>query len=94
MIWEILGCRKFVCIPYVVQYEPVFKLNINGKVHPNYLLVSDQFKNAILESELKGFDFIEVWDSEEGAMQRSYTFTLVGLERLGDKGNKLGNYIS
>ncbi|PEQ07930.1 imm11 family protein, partial [Bacillus toyonensis] len=57
----IIGCEKFVFIPYVVQHEPIFKLNINGKVHPNYLLVSDQFKNAILESELKGFEFIEVW---------------------------------
>ncbi|EKS8378253.1 imm11 family protein [Bacillus cereus group sp. MYBK65-1] len=63
----IIGCEKFVFIPYVVQHEPIFKLNINGKVHPNYLLVLDQFKNAILESELKGFQFTEVWDSEEGA---------------------------
>ncbi|EOO22643.1 MULTISPECIES: imm11 family protein [Bacillus cereus group] len=63
----IIGCKKFVFIPYVVQDEPIFKLNINGKVHPNYLLVSDQFKNVILESELKGFQFTEVWDSEEGA---------------------------
>ncbi|TNO97345.1 imm11 family protein [Bacillus sp. CD3-1a] len=61
----IIGCKKFVFIPYVVQQEPIFKLNINGKVHPNYLLVSDQFKHAILESELKGFQFTEVWDSEE-----------------------------
>ncbi|MED2840294.1 hypothetical protein P4255_22825 [Bacillus wiedmannii] len=63
----IIGCKKFVFIPYVVQDEPIFKLKINGKVHPNYLLVSDQFKNAIVESELKGFQFTEVWDSEEGA---------------------------
>ncbi|ANV74276.1 hypothetical protein BCM43_27865 (plasmid) [Bacillus thuringiensis] len=63
----IIGCKKFVFIPYVVQHEPVFKLNINGKIHPNYLLVSDQFKNTILESDLKGFQFTEVWDSEEGA---------------------------
>lgn len=63
----IIGCEKFVFIPNVVQNEPIFKLYINGKIHPNYLLVSDQFKNAVLESELKGFEFIEVWDSEEGA---------------------------
>ena len=42
----IIGCKKFVFIPYVVQHEPVFKLNINGKVHPNYLLVSDQLKEC------------------------------------------------
>ncbi len=42
----------------------IFKLYINGKIHPNYVLVSDEFRNAVLESDLKGFEFVEVWDSE------------------------------
>ncbi|ENQ3108573.1 hypothetical protein SAMN04488168_101418 [Bacillus sp. 491mf] len=60
----IIGCEKFAFIPSVVQNEMIFKLYINEKIHPNYILVSDEFRNAVLESDLKGFEFIEVWDSK------------------------------
>ncbi len=33
-----------------------------GKIHSNYVLVTGQFRNAVLKSDLKGFEFIEVWD--------------------------------
>ncbi|MED1092697.1 imm11 family protein [Bacillus paramycoides] len=60
----IIGCEEFSFIPSVVQNEMVFKVYINKKIHPNYLLVSDEFRNMVLESDLKGFEFVEVWDSE------------------------------
>ncbi|MGG5757918.1 imm11 family protein [Bacillus toyonensis] len=60
----IIGCEKFVFIPSVVQNEMFFKLYINGNIYPNYILVSDEFRNAALESDLKGFEFVEIWDSE------------------------------
>ncbi|KEK20309.1 hypothetical protein BAMA_17905 [Bacillus manliponensis] len=60
----IIGCEKFVFIPSVVQNEMIFKVYINKRVHPNYFFVSDEFRNAVLESDLKGFEFVEVWDSE------------------------------
>ena len=43
----------------------IFKVYINGKIHPTVVFISDELKALIEQSELKGFGFIEVWDSEE-----------------------------
>ncbi len=42
----------------------IFKVYINQRIHPTSVFVSDELRNTILESDLKGFEFIEVWDSE------------------------------
>lgn len=63
----IVGCEKFAFDFNIVQNEMIFKVYINGKIHPTVVFISDELKALIEQSELKGFEFIEVWDSEEGA---------------------------
>ena len=46
----------------VVKNQHIFKI----KQYPrSIVLVSDEFRNKVLNSELEGFDFIELWDSEK-----------------------------
>ncbi|HFU7056847.1 TPA: hypothetical protein ACGN81_003899 [Bacillus cereus] len=61
----IIGCEKFAFNSNTVQNEMIFKVYINGKIHPTAVFISDELKNLIEQSDLKGFEFIEVWDSEE-----------------------------
>lgn len=63
----IVGCEKFEFDFNIVQNEMIFKVYINGKIHPTVVFISDELKALIEQSELKGFEFIEVWDSEVGA---------------------------
>ncbi|MGN4614554.1 imm11 family protein [Bacillus cereus group sp. MYBK71-2] len=60
----VIGCEKFAFIPNIVHNEMIFKVYINQRIHPTSVFVSDELRNTILESDLKGFEFIEVWDSE------------------------------
>ncbi|MGG2134689.1 DUF1629 domain-containing protein [Bacillus sp. S2(2024)] len=60
----IIGCEKYSFIPSIVQNQAIFKIYINKIIHPTAIFVSDEFRNAVLESDLKGFEFVEVWDSE------------------------------
>ncbi len=61
----VVGCEKFAFDFNTVQNEMIFKVYINGKIHPTVVFISDELKALIEQSELKGFGFIEVWDSEE-----------------------------
>ncbi|WP_242309238.1 imm11 family protein [Bacillus cereus group sp. BfR-BA-01331] len=61
----IIGCEKFAFDNNTVQNEMIFKVYINGKIHPTAVFISDELKVLIEQSDLKGFEFIEVWDSEE-----------------------------
>ncbi|PFQ77230.1 hypothetical protein COC60_27240 [Bacillus thuringiensis] len=63
----IIGCEKFAFDSNTVQNEMIFKVYINGKIHPTAVFISDELKILIEQSDLKGFEFIEIWDSEEGA---------------------------
>ncbi|KXY32706.1 Uncharacterized protein BWINRA5_04620 [Bacillus mycoides] len=60
----IIGCEKFAFTPNVIQNEMIFKVYVNKRIHPTAVFVSDEFRNTVLESDLKGFEFVEVWDSE------------------------------
>lgn len=60
----IIGCEKFVFTPDVIQNEVIFKVYVNKRIHPTAVFVSDEFRNVVLESDLEGFEFVEVWDSE------------------------------
>ncbi|MDC2866504.1 imm11 family protein [Bacillus sp. BP-3] len=60
----VIGCEKFAFIPNTVHNEMIFKVYINQRIHPTSVFVSDEFRNTILKNDLKGFKFIEVWDSE------------------------------
>ncbi|PHA68694.1 imm11 family protein [Bacillus toyonensis] len=60
----IIGCEKFAFTPNVIQNEMIFKVYVNKRIHPTAVFVSDELKNTVLESDLKGFEFVEVWDSE------------------------------
>ncbi|QWH41796.1 hypothetical protein EXW53_08905 [Bacillus mycoides] len=61
----VVGCEKFAFDSNTVRNEMIFKVYINGKIHPTAVFISDELKILIEQSDLKGFEFIEVWDSEE-----------------------------
>lgn len=63
----IIGCEKFTFDCNVVQNEIIFKVYINGKNYPTAVFISAALKVLIEQSDLKDFEFIEVWDSEAGA---------------------------
>ena len=48
----------------MVKNQTIFKVYLNEIVHTPSVFVSDEFRNTVLESDLKGFEFITVWDSE------------------------------
>ncbi len=48
----------------MVKKQTIFKVYLNETLHIPSVFVSDELRNAILESDLKGFEFVEVWDSE------------------------------
>ncbi|WP_018768263.1 imm11 family protein [Bacillus sp. 105MF] len=60
----VIGYEKFAFVPNVIQNEMIFKIYLNNIMYATSVFVSDELRNAILESDLKGFKFIEVWDSE------------------------------
>ncbi|MGG0238073.1 imm11 family protein [Bacillus rhizoplanae] len=60
----IVGCEKYSFIPQIVENENIFKVFLNKHVYSISVFVSDEFRNTILENDLKGFEFVEVWDSE------------------------------
>lgn len=60
----IIGFEKYAFLPNIVEGQIIFKTYLNQRLHSSTVLVSDEFRNAVLESDLKGFEFVEVWDSE------------------------------
>ena len=59
---RIMCVNKFSFIIDNVKNQHIFK--IYNQLHGS-VFVSDEFRNKVLESELKGFKFIEVWDTNE-----------------------------
>ncbi|WP_053600437.1 imm11 family protein [Bacillus sp. FJAT-18017] len=64
---QILTYKKYAFLAEIAEGQDIFKIVdheekflINSPV-----FVSDRFRDRVLQSGLKGFDFIEVWDSEE-----------------------------
>ncbi|WHY79977.1 hypothetical protein QNH20_12890 [Neobacillus sp. WH10] len=65
----IMEYTKYVFIKETVERENIFKIRVHDskKILINKVFVSDLFRERVLESGLKGFDFIKVWDSEKAA---------------------------
>jgi hypothetical protein len=63
----IIGFEKYAFLANKVEGQIIFKTFLNQRLHSSTVLVSDEFRNKVLENNLKGFEFVEVWDSEEGA---------------------------
>lgn len=59
---RIMRVKKFVFKPEVVLNQNIFK--IKNQLYAK-VFVSDEFRNKVIESNLQGFKFIEVWDSNE-----------------------------
>lgn len=62
------------------------------------VIVSDAFRDRVLEAKLKGFEFKEVWDSEvteemERERQRKYEEMLASIERNKGKEYFLGRSV-
>lgn len=63
---EIMSYRKFVFKEKEVSNQFIFKIvEHESKRVESDIFVTDQFRDIVLQSGLKGFEFIEVWDSEE-----------------------------
>ncbi|WIL44966.1 hypothetical protein QP042_01015 (plasmid) [Bacillus bombysepticus] len=63
----IIGFEKYAFLANKVEGQIIFKTFLNQRLHSSTVLVSDEFRNIVLENNLKGFEFVEVWDSEESA---------------------------
>ncbi|PEO88119.1 hypothetical protein CN571_15570 [Bacillus pseudomycoides] len=60
----IIDFKKYAFLPNVLKNQTIFKVYLNEILHIPSVFVSDVFRNAVLESDLTGFEFVEVWDSE------------------------------
>ncbi len=60
----IIGFKKIYFKPDILTDVDIFMTYLNQNVYATSVYVSDQFRNTVLESDLKGFKFDEVWDSE------------------------------
>lgn len=58
---KLTSFEKIVFIPDAVTDQHIFKI---PEMPETTVFVSDRFKNEVEFAKLKGFDFIEVWDSE------------------------------
>ncbi|MGZ9586515.1 imm11 family protein [Paenibacillus marinisediminis] len=79
----IVGFKKIAFIEKKVANQHIFK---TPELTTSTVYVSDQFRETVLKAKLKGFDFIEVWDSEitedmEKAAQDRYESFLAELDR-------------
>jgi hypothetical protein len=77
------GFKKYAFKAGVLRGQHIFKIPEQLK---NKVFVSDEFRNQVLQSKLKGFKFIEVWDSEEDlqaqeAAHQNYIRILEKIER-------------
>ena len=59
---RIMRIEKYVFYPDHLENQHLFKMAEAIKTH---VCVSDEFRNRVLDSKLKGFVFKELWDSEE-----------------------------
>jgi hypothetical protein len=60
-----LGLEKYAFIHERVKNQHIFKVYLSQRIDSSSTFVSDEFKNCLLENELKRFEFEEVWDSEK-----------------------------
>ncbi|EOO18980.1 MULTISPECIES: imm11 family protein [Bacillus cereus group] len=60
----VIDFKKYAFLSNRVKNQTIFKVYLNEILHIPSVFVSDEFRNAVLESDLKGFEFVEVWDSE------------------------------
>lgn len=60
----VIDFKKYAFLSNMVKNQTIFKVYLNEILHISSVFVSDELRNAILESDLKGFEFVEVWDSE------------------------------
>ncbi|MCG3797071.1 imm11 family protein [Bacillus toyonensis] len=60
----VIDFKKYAFLPNMVKNQTIFKVYLNEILHIPSVFVSDEFRNAVLKSDLKGFEFVEVWDSE------------------------------
>lgn len=59
---RVMRFMKYAFKPDKLVNKHIFKI----PEHPqSYVLVSDEFKNRVLDNALEGFEFIELWDSEK-----------------------------
>ncbi|MED0982759.1 hypothetical protein P4T48_25515 [Bacillus paramycoides] len=60
----VIDFKKYAFLPNMVKNQTMFKVYLDEILHIPSVFVSDEFKNTILESDLKDFEFVEVWNSE------------------------------
>ena len=61
---KIMNCKKYAFKPDVVKGHHIFKIPETFSIRVD-IFISDELKQKIENSGLKGFKFIEMWDSEK-----------------------------
>jgi hypothetical protein len=61
----ITGVEKYAFKPSIIKDEHLFKVTLGDRHYTTAVFVTEEFKQMLENSNLKGFEFIEVWDSNE-----------------------------
>ncbi|MBN2878410.1 MAG: hypothetical protein JXN65_02160 [Clostridia bacterium] len=61
----VVGFKKHMFKPNTIRNKNIFKIYLNNRIRNTEIFVSDDFKKAVEQAELKGFKFVEVWNNEE-----------------------------
>jgi len=57
----VVGLERYELKSQIIDGHNIFKLYLNGRIMTTEVFVSDIFKKAVEEVQLKGFKFVEVW---------------------------------
>ena len=60
----VIDFKKYAFLSNMVKNQTIFKVYLNEILHIPSVFVSDELRSAVLESDLKGFEFVEIWDSK------------------------------
>lgn len=78
---RIMKYLNYAFIEEKVKEQDVFKVvNHESKITiSTKVFVSDSFREKVLTSNLVGFDFIEVWDSNQNTSKKEHVFEITNL---------------
>ncbi len=60
----VVGLEQYSFLKEKIEGLNIFVTTLNGHIHSTEVFVTSEFKDAVEKNNLKGFKFVEVWDSE------------------------------
>lgn len=60
----VVGMEKYSFLEDKIEGLNIFITTLNGHIHSTEVFVTSEFKETVEKNNLRGFKFVEVWDSE------------------------------